>query len=601
MSDDTSKPERRRSWKFILIPTLAMLFFAAYPQLNLWLAKGSVSDGAYFVTNYDEVAYSAYVNSLINGDPRKNDPFTRTAVAESESLYSIQFIPAYAIALPARFIGISASTAFIILNLLIALFSALAIFVFLRAVTDDELFAGAGVLIVLCFGTAAAFQGEIRHLLSGSVIVDFFPFLRRYQPGFAFPIFFVFCLSVWRSFTELETRKAAIYTVISGVAFAVLVFSYFYLWTGGLAWLACLSILWLAARKDEWARISIRLGGIALIGLAALVPYFYLLSNRSKNTDDTQLLSYTRVPDLLAPPELIGFCLIAVIVYFVVAGKLRFVTPAVLLTLSMAITPFVLLNQQIITGRSLQPLHYEIFIANYLVLGALVLTIWLIKGSYETSPNAGGFRKLMVYFGVAAVLWGFVESTATARRYGAYEDLRAAAMPALDRLPEQTPEGAVPVAVSTNLMVADFIPTATPLRSLWNPHTNSAGGVTSDENKQLLFHYLYYSGFDENDLAKAIDSNLFEIMSGLFGGGRALIDLETGSRPVTANEKEAAIREFRDFRMNFDRSKASSPELSYIIVPTKAEPDYREIDRWYQRGPAETFGLFKVYTLKLKP
>ena len=409
-------PKRRMSWKLILIPTLAVVFLAAYPQLNLWLAKGSVTDGAYFVTNYDEVAYSAYVNSLINGDPRKNDPFTRQADVESESLYSIQFIPAYAIALPARSFGISASTAFIILDLLVAIFASLAIFAFLRAVTDDDLFAAAGVLVVLCFGTAAAFQGEIRHWLAGSVVVDFFPFLRRYQPGFAFPIFFVFCLSVWRSFMARETRKAAIYTVVAGVAFAILVFSYFYLWTAGLAWLACLSILWLAVRRDEWTKLSVRLGGIAIFAAAALIPYFYLLSDRSKNTDDTQLLSYTRSPDLTALPELIGFCLIAVLIYFIVSGKLRFATPAVLLTLATAITPFVLLNQQILTGRSLQPLHYEIFIANYLVLAALVLTIWLMKSSFETT--AGGFRKLMVYFAVAAVLWGFIESTGTAKVWG---------------------------------------------------------------------------------------------------------------------------------------------------------------------------------------
>jgi hypothetical protein len=599
MSDGSSAPRRRISWRSFLVPTLAVLFLAAFPQLNLWMAKGSVADGAYFVTNYDEVAYSAYVNALMNGEPRKNDPFTRQPDVATESLYSIQFVPAYAIALPARLLGISAATAFILMNLLSAVFASLAIFAFLRAVTGDDLFAGAGVLIVLCLGTAAAFQGEIARWLTGTAVVDFFPFLRRYQPGFAFPIFFGFCLSVWRAFTIRDPRKAAIYTAVAGVAFAVLVFSYFYLWTAAMAWLGCLSILWLAARRDEWPKLAARVGGIAILAAAALIPYFYLLAERSKNTDDTQLLSYTRQPDLVAAPELIGFCLIAVIIYLIFTGKVRFATPAVLVTLATAITPFALLNQQIITGRSLQPMHYEIFVANYLVLAALVLTIWLVKDSLEA--GTGKFRKLITYLAAAAAIVGFIESTGTARRYGGYEDLRSASMPALEYLGKQPYQGAPPVAVSTNLMVADLIPTATPLRSLWNPHTNSAGGVSADENKQLLFRYLYYSGFDEKDLAHAISDNLFEVMSGLFGGGRALTELESGSRPVTAGEKAAAVQEYAAFRANFDRAKAASPELSYLIVPTKAEPDYREIDRWYERGTGETFGLFKVYTLKLRP
>ena len=65
-----------RSLKFAAIPTVIVLFLAVYPQLNLWMATGKPGSGAYFVSNYDEVAYSAYVNSLIAGRPRTNDPFT---------------------------------------------------------------------------------------------------------------------------------------------------------------------------------------------------------------------------------------------------------------------------------------------------------------------------------------------------------------------------------------------------------------------------------------------------------------------------------------------------------------------------------------------
>lgn len=592
------------TWKYVVIPTVIVLFLAIYPQLNLWIANGNTTQDTYFVSNYDEVAYSAYINSLINGHPRKNDPFIKGDAA-GESLYSIQFVPAYGIALPARFLGLSSSTAFVILNFLFAIFSALAVFAFIRSVTGNNLFAAVGVLSVLCLGTAIAFQGELRHWIVGSVAVDFFPFIRRYQPGFAFPLFFLFCFSIWKLFTAAGKKNTFLYTIVSGVLLVILVFSYFYLWTTAIAWLACFTILWLWAQKAGRLSIAARVGVVGLFGLAALIPYVFMLSGRSQNMDDVQLLTLTRDPNLLTVPEIIGFILIAALIYFIRKGKLEFASPQVLLCLSILVTPFILFNQQIVTGRSLQPFHYEIFIANYLLLTAVILFIWLVKQAYKTEAFALRLRRGLIYLGVLAAIWGSVESTATARRYAGFEDLRNDAMPALKFLREQETthfaNGKPPTVMSTNLMVADYIPSATSYRSLWTPHTNSAGGVSNDENKELFFRYVYYSGFKEKELAKALDDNLFEVMSALFGGGRALSALDGDAKPVTRREMDAELRTYKKFSAEFDRSKAAEPELSYIVVPAAAEPNFQNIDQWYQRGEGQVFGLFTVYKLELKP
>ena len=72
-------------------------------------------------------------------------------------------------------------------------------------------------------------------------------------------------------------------------------------------------------------------------------------------------------------------------------------------------------------------------------------------------------------------------------------------------------------------------------------------------------------------------------------------------KPITRAETEAEIRNYAKFRNEFDRAKASDPELSYIIVPAEAEPDFQKLDRWYQRDEGKIFGLFKLYKLQLKP
>src|ERR1043166_9732578 len=96
-------------WQYAALPVAIVLFFSFFPQLNVWTAKGSAWNGAYVVSNYDEVAYSSYVNALIEGRPRKSDPFIGKDNIEGETLYSIQAVPAYSIALTARIVGFSAS------------------------------------------------------------------------------------------------------------------------------------------------------------------------------------------------------------------------------------------------------------------------------------------------------------------------------------------------------------------------------------------------------------------------------------------------------------------------------------------------------------
>jgi hypothetical protein len=274
-----------------------------------------------------------------------------------------------------------------------------------------------------------------------------------------------------------------------------------------------------------------------------------------------------------------------------------------LFTLSLALTPIVVFNQQVLTGRSLQPVHYAIFIANYIVVLAAILLGWSVLRSMETGELSQKARRGFIYVGLVAVFWGFVESSAATRRNAGYEGLRDDAMPVLAYLRDIEPakpnaDGQYPTVVSTNMMVADYLPTVTSYRSLWNPHTNSAGGVTGAENLELFERYLYFSGYSEKDLAQAMDDNMFEVMAALFGSGRALPELATESNLISLREKQAAVTRFKDHIARFDSNRASPPLIDYLIVPVNAEPDYRNIDRWYTRDEGKVFGLFKLFHLR---
>ncbi|HAF13334.1 MAG TPA: hypothetical protein DCK99_06460, partial [Blastocatellia bacterium] len=290
---------KTKEWKFAVWGALTFTVLSLCPQLLMWASRGAQWNGSYAELHGDEWVYSAYVQALIDGRPRRNDPYTgrddRPDNPQPESLFSIQFLPAYMIAIPARLLGISSSTAFIGLGVLAPFFACLTIFWLITNVIQDCSLAAAGSVVVLCFGALGAGEGLIHLLISGSNY-SFLPFLRRYEPVAAFPLFFVFCTLVWKALND--RRFAFVRAVAAGLVLDLLIFSYFFLWTTAAAWLACIALLWFVAYPGKLRRDFRPFLTILLLAGTALVPYVVLLSRRSVTMDAGQKLTLSHAPDL---------------------------------------------------------------------------------------------------------------------------------------------------------------------------------------------------------------------------------------------------------------------------------------------------------------
>lgn len=264
-----SNPLRTNPRKLGLLIATLVVVVTSIPQISLIVKRGTEWQGSYALIDFDELSYSAYLNAIIEGRPRRNNPYLGKEDLIRENLFSIQFLPPFMIALPARALGISTSTAFILLAPLMAFASSLAVFWLLYQITKSEVTSAAGVLIVLLCGRLIS-----ESPLSAEQAYSSFAFLRRYIPALPFPLFFLFCGFVWRAF--VDKSKARI--VAAGVFFALLIYSYFYLWTAAAAWFFCFAILWLIAhpedRRSAWKYILILAG----VSFCALMPYVYICS-----------------------------------------------------------------------------------------------------------------------------------------------------------------------------------------------------------------------------------------------------------------------------------------------------------------------------------
>ncbi len=598
-------------WKWGIWAALAITLLSVYPQLVMWGVRGQQWNGSFAEGDADEWVYAAYVQALIDGRPRRNDPYTgrddQPEHPQPESLFSIQFVPAYLLAVPARLLGLSSSTAFIVLGILGPFFSCLAIFWLIENVIRDARIAAAASVIVICFGALAAGQGVV-HLLIYDHGYSYFLFLRRYEPLAPFPLFFLFGTFVWKALTA-KRGTSITWAAAGGLALGILVFSYFYLWTSAAAWLACVALLWFIARPGNLRQVAGSFFTILVLAVAALIPYVVLLSNRSPTMDSGQKLALSHTPDLFRIPELLGIGVIILMVLGALKGRINWRAPDSLFAASFSLLPLVVFNQQVITGRSLQPFHYEVFIANYAALVGAVLAVVIIwrgsEGAKQALPYPIVARAVFV-----AILWALIEVVAPTKliiRFSAYTDRAAAVCQRLRQLAKSdktlinstSRPDTRPLVLASDYKVALILPAFAPQALLWQSHFEFLN-LQPKETSERFYKYLYYIGIDRNELTTELGQPMSNLAAAAFGSDRVILGQSVMAEPITSEEIAKKVTDYEAYASSFSREKAIQHLLSYVIVPADGSIDLSNLDRWYQRDEGEHVGDHLLYRVQLR-
>jgi hypothetical protein len=589
---------------------LAILLLALGPHFYFMYKRGNAWQGFFPLTHGDEVVYAAYLNSQIDGRPRRSDPYTgrddEPQRAQAESYFSIQFLPPAVLATAARATGASSSKTFFVSTFIAAVFSSLALFWMMRGILDDEREAAAGAVVVLTLGSVHLVA---TYLLHGETSYNYLAFLRRYVPSAALPFFFLFCGAVWRAISLRDSRSRILWAALAGACFAVLVYSYFYLWTSAVAWFVCFSLLWLAGMRGTKKDALSPLTTIAVLAAASLVPYWILISNRVESTDVAMSLVKTRSPDLLRLPELLGLLALIGVVYAFRVRRDDQSKGSMIFTAALALTPFVVFNQQVMTGRSLQPFHYGMFSVNYVVIAALFMSLVLVARTFK-APAQKFIRQALYVLVLAALLSGAYEALLAGRRHLAGNALRDSAFPAMQqlaangRLNREEPLDKRSLVLCTDPTLADALPMVTPQPVLWAPHMINFPGVSPDEDKERLSLYLHFTGvsfddvdpqrFDELDRAKKY------FISSLISRGRHNPNLRMDWTPITAVEIETVVKRYDEFVSTVNRERIDRFPLTYLLTSSKENIDFTNLEKWYELDSGEKFEEFTLYRVKLR-
>ena len=607
--DDQAQVVKVR-WRGGVIAALAMMVLSCYPQVHFWIVRGNDWNGSYAAIEGvgDEVAYSAYVNALIDGRPRRNDPYTgRDFTSDSkqrDSLFSIQFVPAYLIALPARVLGMSAATAFILLSPLAAGSAALAIFWLISIVTRDERVSAAGAIIVLCLGTVVGGHGQVTTFFGQDPLYNYLMFLRRYQPAASFPLFIMFCGTFVMAITSRNRKTTMGCAIAAAIIFSLLVFSYVYLWTAAVAWGIALLLLWVMAKPEGWRNNLPAFAVVGFGGLAALTGFVLYFSNRAPSMDSVQALEISHAPDLLRLPCLLGIAVLVLLASFARRQQFALNDRRVLLAASFALLSLLVFNQQVLTGHSLQPLHYEMFVANYSVLISVVIAATLIL-KMDRSLRLRMPKHALLWITLLAFEWGCFETIVATRGSMSFDhdidDGRAVAKRLVNVDAGDSTMGERAILLSTDLLVADSLPSSAPQAVLWAPHMLVFSGASVAETKERFYQYLYYSGISPERLRTILRKEArYGFAVGMFGFERTIRGLSHAAKPISNEEFDAEVKKYEDYVASFSSEQANRARLSYVVAPLDESPDFTKLDHWYERDAGERVGKFVLYRVRFR-
>jgi hypothetical protein len=573
-------------WKFGILASITVVIVTAIPQALLWKDRGKQWNGSFASVDKDELAYSAYLNSVIAGRPRLNNPYlgeTNGAVTK-ENLFSVQFLPPYVLALTAKLLGLSSSGVFILASPMCAFAASMVIFWLFSNLTGDGRTSATASLLVLFCGLMLS-----ENPLAGQKLFYTFAFLRRYIPAVPFPFFFLFIGCIWRAFT-VHSRRSIFWLLAGVTAFTILVYSYFYLWTAACVWFGTLALLWFLLRPADARHLAICLGIMVPLMVLVLIPYLYILSHRSGTTDVTQGLLLTHIPDLFRFTEILGTLIIAILAWRARKDLPDSCSPAVVLTASCALTPLIVFNQQIITGYSLQPFHYDQFITNYLVLVGALLMLQLIWQ---------GIGKFYIYWIALALGVGIATGVKSYSVEAQANQLRDESKPLYQRIDQYSKGGSNGYALFDTETLSKDAATNSSVALLWSPFMYTFGNTSSYEERERFYQFLYFLGTDRAHFESVIMRQPLYLAT-IFGHVRVYKVLSLKFNPISEREIVDEAESYEAYVKNFSQQQASRWPLSFLILSEQKNVDLSNLSRWYNIAGQEQIGSSTLYRLHLK-
>jgi hypothetical protein len=349
--------------------------------------------------------------------------------------------------------------------------------------------------------------------------------------------------------------------------------------------------------------------------LLVLIPYFILLANRGTALDSVHLLVFTRRPDLLRFPEILSFAVLLIFLAAKILGWLDLREPKILFLMAFALVAPIVFNQQILSGRSLQPIHYQFYSVNYISAFSLFTLICILLSRKFSRRR---LNIVLILFGMFGLYTGYSDGQFSVKKSRGENIWRDELFPVAQKIKAISQNRENYTANQTSIVLSfdfypytlmnsiyslncsDELPALSSQAVLWSPRQKVFSDISPEESTERLFKFIYYQNFDKEWLSDALQKGKAGLVEGFFGWDTKAAVLTDEAKPVTKEKIDEIVERYENFRQSFNYDNARTPVLSYVIVHQATEPSFSALDKWYERDAGETVGKYILYRVKLR-
>ena len=340
---------KNHQWAILL--ALLAVIIVAYPQIYFRYDNRDVYQGLEIIgAGGDEMAFLTRVREAQDGHFSLSSPYFKEW---KDDPYLFTPLGSNMVAYLGKIFSLDLNNTILLSRFFFTFVVFLIIYSFLFLLTKEKLIALVAPLALVLASPLFNRKG-IWQLLNGeSPSTGFLDFTHPVNPALTWFFFFGFLLFFWLFLERKQWRWGILSTLLLGLSF----YDYPYTWTFLYVFCGVLMLIFIFQKK--WPDIK-RIALVLLGGMIIAIPYLlnvYRVNVHANPTFDEIALRHGLI-DGRAPTLglLVPLMLVIFLLFFPRQWRDRY-----FFSLALFITPFIVLNQQLITGRTISNAHYHWF------------------------------------------------------------------------------------------------------------------------------------------------------------------------------------------------------------------------------------------------
>lgn len=354
----------------------------AFPQMYFRIDNAELyQEGVEAIEMLPDSKWTPRLREIQDGHPSWGSIYWKEG---KDDPYLFQPLGSMVVAYTGQLLGLGINNTILLSRLLFTVVAFLLIYSFGYLLSRDKLVALTSTSVIL-FAESILYPSGLRFILTGGLLqgespLSFLEIARPVNSLMIFIFFFLFLVSFWLYYKRNTIKWGVLSAIFLGLNF----YNYFYSWTFLFAFGGVLTVILLVQKEWQEAR---RVVYVFLGGLLVAVPYIWNLYSATQhpNYHDVALRYGVVVSREFHFIGVVSLCaLLICLFWFPRTDKKKYV-----FSIALLLTPFITLNQQVITGKILQEGHYHWYAHKPLavILTAItaftLLNLWKIEYRFK--------------------------------------------------------------------------------------------------------------------------------------------------------------------------------------------------------------------------